>query len=224
MRKISTLSLFVFLLFSVVFASSGTTIIPKPVKEVVTTAPTVKPTQVKGLVILNDFYAVDENFVYAVNEKHNAWVKMPNADRVTIKLITGQFARDIDQIFVRGQKLERADIDSFSVISGQYGYGKDNKHVYGPHGLIVDADPATFKLLTDMYSTDSGNVFYDGKNINADSGSFEVVDKGLYAFDNANVFYAGEILKNTSPEGFVVKGPRAFTADGRTFFEGQVEK
>lgn len=104
MRKIFSLSLLAFLLLSVAFASSGTSIIPKPVKEIIT-RPTTTPVQIKGMVILNDFYAVDENFVYSVNPTHTAWVKMPNADRVTIKVITGQFARDIDQIFVRGQKL-----------------------------------------------------------------------------------------------------------------------
>ncbi len=204
MRKIIVLSSLFFLVGA--FASSGSVTQPKPTPEKPVVAnPITKPTPVKGLVILNDYYAVDENFVYAVNDAQNGWVKMPNADRVTITVIAGQFARDVDQIFVRGRKLVGADIDSFSVISGQHGYAQDDKHVYGPHGLIPEADTTTFKMLTKFYSVDAGHVFYDGKLINANSGSFEVIDNGLYAVDDKNVFYAGKILKNTSPEGFVVK-------------------
>ena len=55
------------------------------------------------MVILNDFYAVDENFVLFCESYAHSMGQMPNADCVTIKVITGQFARDIDQIFVRGQ-------------------------------------------------------------------------------------------------------------------------
>lgn len=179
---------------------------------------TTNPT--KGLIILGDNYAVDENFVYVVNDTRSGWVKMPTADRVTFKVLAGQFARDIDQIFQMGKKIEGADVASFSVISGQYGYAQDKNHIYGPHGIITEADVDTFKMLTKNYSMDAGHVFFDGKNIpEANAGSFEVIESGLYAVDDKSVFYAGKILKNTSPEGFTVKGPRAFTADGRTFFE-----
>ncbi len=219
MRKIIALSSLLF--FVSIFASSGAVNTPKtPTEKPVVTSPiTPKPTPIKGLIILNDYYAVDENSAYAVNDAQNGWIKIPSADRATMTLIAGQFARDKDEIFVRGKKLEGVDIDSFSVISGQHGYAQDDKHVYGPHGLIPEADTTTFKMLTKYYSADTGHVFYDGKLMQANSGSFEVIDNGLYAVDDKSVFYAGKVLKNTSPEGFIVKGPRAFTADGRTCFE-----
>lgn len=118
-----------------------------------------------------------------------------------------------------GRVIPGADLASFSAISGQHGYAQDDNHIYGPHGVIPEADPETFKMLTKNYSLDAGHVFFDGKLIDADSGSFEVIDNGLYAVDDERVFYAGKILKDTSPDGFIVKGPRAFAADGRTFFE-----
>ena len=225
MRKILILSFVSVLFISWALASSGTvqkpTLITKPdpiIKDI-----TKNPT--KGLIILGDNYAVDADFVYVVNSTRSNWVKMPNADRVTFKVLGGQFARDVDQIFQMGKKIEGAHIGTFNIISGQYGYAEDGKRVYGPNGVIADADTETFKMLTKNYSFDAGHVFFDGKNIpEANSGSFEVIENGLYAVDDKSVFYAGKILKNTSPEGFVVKWPRAFTADGRTFFEGQVEK
>ena len=130
------------------------------------------------MIILNDDYAIDENFVYVVNSTHTAWVKMPNADRVSFKILDGQYARDADQIFQMGKKIEGADQNSFSVISGEYGYAKDAQHVYGPGGVIAGADPQTFQVLTQEYSMDSGHVYYNGKNMpEANSGSFTVVDR-----------------------------------------------
>lgn len=226
MKKILSLSVISILAISSVFASSGTSKndpVKTPPTVITKTLDKVEPT--KGLIILWDNYAVDENFVYVVNDTRSNWIKMPNADRVTFRVLAGQFARDADQIFQMGVKIPGADVASFSVISGQFGYAQDDNHIYGPHGVITVADPETFKMLTKNYSMDAGHVFFDGKNIpEANSGSFEVIESGLYAIDDKSVFYAGKLLKNTSPEGFTVKGPRAFTADGRTFFEWQVEK
>jgi hypothetical protein len=61
-------------------------------------------------------------------------------------------------------------------------------------------------MLTKNYSIDAGHVFFDGANIlEANSGSFRVINSGLYALDDKHVFYAGKLLKNAFPEGFIVK-------------------
>lgn len=158
-----------------------------------------------------------------MNDTRSAWVKIV-ADRASFRVILGQFARDKNAIYQMGRVVPGADLGSFSVISGQHGYAQDDNHIYGPHGVIPEADPETFKMLTKNYSLDAGHVFFDGKLLDADSGSFEVIDNGLYALDNKRVFYAGKILKDVSPDGFTVKGSRAFAADGRTFFEGLIER
>lgn len=222
MKKIVTLSLLAFLICSSVFASSGS--IPKP-GTIPTTPTTVDTTKkpIKWLVILGDNYAVDNERVYVVNETRSAWVQIP-ADRASFRVILGQFARDKNAIYQMGRVIPGADLASFSAISGQHGYAQDDNHIYGPHGVIPEADPETFKMLTKNYSLDAGHVFFDGKLIDADSGSFEVIDNGLYAVDDERVFYAGKILGDTSPDGFIVKGPRAFAADGRTFFEWLIER
>lgn len=156
--------------------------------------------------------------MYVVNDSRSAWVHIP-ADRASFRVILGQFARDNNAIYQMGRVIPGADLASFSAISGQHGYAQDDNHIYGPQGMIPKADPETFKMITKHYSADAGHVFFEGKLIDADSGSFEVIDNGLYAVDDKRVFYAGKILENTSPDGFTVKGSRAFAADGRTFFE-----
>ncbi len=225
MKKIITLSLIAIAAYSSVFASSGSVV---PVKDIpVKTAPTINTQQkpIKGLIILGDNYAVDDDFVYVVNDTRSAWVKMPNADRVTFKVLGGQFARDVDQVFQMGKKIDGALLNSFSVISGQHGYAQDDKRIYGPKGVIKEADPETFKMLTKHYSLDAGHVFFDGVNMpEANAGSFRAIDSGLYAVDDKSVFYAGKLLKNAIPQGLIVKWPRAFSVNDYVFFEGRVEK
>ena len=206
MKKIITLSLIAIAAYSSVFASSGSVV---PVKDIpVKTTPTINTQQkpIKGLIILGDNYAVDDDFVYVVNDTRSAWVKMPNADRVTFKVLGGQFACDVDQVFQMGKKIDGALLNSFSVISGQHGYAQDDKRIYGPKSVIKEADPETFKMLTKHYSLDAGHVFFDGVNMSeANAGSFRVIDSGLYAVDDKSVFYAGKLLKNAIPQGLIVK-------------------
>ena len=130
---------------------------------------------------------------------------MPTADRTNFTVVSHQFARDVDQIFYRGKKIEGVDVKSFSVISAQYGYSQDDKHVFGPEGVIKDADVDTFKLVTGVYSLDGGHVYAHAKMIDADSGTFRVIKDGLYAVDDTHVFYNGKLLPGISPDQFVVK-------------------
>jgi len=71
--------------------------------------------------------------------------------------------------------------------------------------VIEGADPETFKLLTGMYGVDSGNVYFDGKKIDADSATFQVLESGPYALDASKVFYNGHLLRGILVEGFAVK-------------------
>ena len=87
------------------------------------------------------------------------------------------------------------DVKTFSVISAQYGYSQDDEHVFGPEGVIKDADTDTFKMVTSVYSLDAGHVYAHAKMIDADSGTFRVVKEGLYAVDESQVFYDGNVLK-----------------------------
>ena len=127
------LSFVIFMAYVSVFADGNTVIsISNTTPPINTpTKPTVPPKDVpKGLIILNDFYAVDDDFVYAINSASTAWVKIPTADRTNFTVIRGQFARDVDQIFFRGKKIDGIDARSFSMISAQHGYARDSKRVY----------------------------------------------------------------------------------------------
>lgn len=208
MRKIIWVSLvFLFCPFQS-FASSGS-VDQSVIEATKTSNPTVQrpvePNIPKGLLILNDYFAIDADHAYVINDARNSWVTIPGVDRTSFAVIAGRFARDAGHIFQMGRILS-ADPVSFSVISSQHGYAQDAKHIFGPSGVIDDADPATFEMLTRSYAMDTGHVFFEGKTLlDANAGSFQVIDNGLYAIDDKSVFYAGEKLSDVSPVGFVVK-------------------
>ncbi len=118
MRKILILSLALFSSLGCVFASSATPIHRDPVK-----SPVVRP-QVpendKNLIILNDFYARDDQFVYAVNADKSAWQKIPVVEYSTFTVLGGQFARDTHNIFQRGSLVKGADMKTFTIISAEH--------------------------------------------------------------------------------------------------------
>ena len=77
----------------------------------------------------------------------------------------------------------------------------------GHHAMIIDADPATFKVLGKGYAKDHIHAFYNGYIIGqADGKSFKIID-GSYTKDSQHVFYCGEILEGADPDSFrKVKG------------------
>ena len=77
----------------------------------------------------------------------------------------------------------------------------------GHHTVIIDADPATFKVLGKGYAKDHIHAFYDGCVIDQANGrSFKIIDKG-YAKDTRHVFYYGNIVEGADPDSFhKVKG------------------
>lgn len=211
------------LLTSSIFASGFTTGKIPTQNRPTPTVDTQKNT-IKWLVILNDYFARDEKNVYGLNDEKNGWTIIDIADRETFKVILGRFAQDKNTIFSLRQKLENVDRKSFVVISGAHGYASDDDTVYWPQGIILGADPETFKLYTGKYGADSGHVYYMWKEIAADSATFQVLDNWSYALDATKVFYNGKELQGIPVEGFAVKGERAFASDGHVFFEWRVEK
>ena len=179
---------------------------------------------IKWLVILNDYFARDENRIYGINDERTGWTAIKEADRETFKVILGRFAQDKNTIFYLRNILEKVDTSSFVVISGTHWYASDDTTVYGPQGAIEGADPDTFKLFTGKYGADAWHVYYMWKKIDADSATFKVLASGSYALDAEKVFYNGKLLQGIPVKWFTVKGERAFASDGHVFFEWRVEK
>lgn len=70
--------------------------------------------------ILNDYFARDENRIYGINDERTGWTAIKEADRETFKVILGRFAQDKNTIFYLRNILENVDTSSFVVISGTH--------------------------------------------------------------------------------------------------------
>lgn len=97
-RFIGSLLLVNLVIFSSVFAAGVTT--TKLSNASTTTSQTdTKKTPIKGLVILNDYFAHDENKIYTLNDTKTGWDILPAADYDTFRVMLGWFAQDKNDIF-----------------------------------------------------------------------------------------------------------------------------
>ncbi len=79
-------------------------------------------------------------------------------------------------IYCMENPLPNADVSTF-VASSLDGYGKDKNHVYWCNLVVVQADPATFTILSSEYAKDASHVFLVGGSIiaGADAATFAPV-------------------------------------------------
>lgn len=81
-------------------------------------------------------------------------------------------------------------------------YSKDAKHVYLYEDIIQNADPNSFVLLTSEYAKDYAHVYFMGKVIpNIDKNTF--VTLGNYAKDAVHVYYREHLIADADPKTFV---------------------
>ncbi len=121
--------------FSGVFAA-GVTTTKLSNSSVVTSQTDTKKVSIKGLVILNDYFAHDEKTIYVINDTKTGWDMLSAADYDTFRVMLGRFAQDKNVIFYLDTPLDSVDKKSFVVISGTHGYASDDAHVFGPQGVI----------------------------------------------------------------------------------------
>ena len=101
----------------------------------------------------------------------------------TVKVLSPIYVADkagVWNYFVESASIWKLDADPASfVIVGEL-YGKDSKNVYSNRNKIVGADPLTFSVINYEYSKDSENVYYGGEKIvGADPASFVLLRGSL---------------------------------------------
>ena len=107
-------------------------------------------------------YLKDKNGVYKTGE----WImEIEGANPKTIKVLSAFYLKDDKNIFNGyGQKMDKADLNSFEVL-GQGYYAKDKNSVYYSGEKVEGANAKTFKIISDdFYSKDDKNV-YAGKKM-----------------------------------------------------------
>ena len=147
-------------------------------------------------------YYVDKSDVYM--DKDNL-KKITGADRNSFEILGYSIARDKNNVYNEGEKLENVDIASFKYFD--YGIAKDKNRVFyiDRHKDIENADSKTFeKMGESYYFRDKNNVFalkndYSDSNYNSglevlkniDRNSFDVLNNEI-GKDKNGVYYFGE--------------------------------
>lgn len=161
----------------------------------------------------NDGYEIKDGNVYYYQ------IIVSGADASTFKVLSRDFAKDINSVYVKGKKSDQFDVATFEIVGGMNMYGgegyvKDKNGVYFGHrwGKILGADPNSFALLNPIfpafYSKDNYSVYYcfysSCKKTEIDSatikflGGYYVGDKnGVYCADTGGSEKLSDADKNT---------------------------
>ena len=147
-------------------------------------------------------YYVDKSNVYM--DKDNL-KKITGADRNSFEILGYSIARDKNNVYNEGEKLENVDIASFKYFD--YGIAKDKNRVFyiDRHKDIENADAKTFERMGESYYfRDKNNVFalkndYSDSNYNSglevlkniDRNSFDILNNEI-GKDKNGIYYFGK--------------------------------
>jgi hypothetical protein len=196
----------------------------------------------QSFVILDERYAKDATHVF-----YNGSV-IPQADSATFELMASPFSRDSRHVYASGtvfsddplhfeildENLSRdgqhvywsdkniSDDPAHLVVMGSwddYTYIKDSKSVFVNGGVIANADPGTFEVISDAYSRDVSHVFYFNEPISgADAITFEIIE-GPYAKDSTHVYWLANVISDADPAAFrVLNATFECSADAQSAF------
>jgi len=121
------------------------------------------------------------------------------ADPKTFQPITRYiYSKDKNSIYLRVDVIPNSDPATFESVTNQKGetlYYKDKNHIYHlTEGVIVNADPRTFKLLGSGYSSDDLGVYYSTTSILiADVVTFRILGNN-YAQDKNYLYHEGKVV------------------------------
>ena len=113
---------------------------------------------------------------------------------------------DTNNVYWRGEKVNGANGITF--VDYDYGYGKDDRHVFYKSNIIYESDVKSFNSLINKYAKDEKNVYYEGKVLpNSDVKTFKTNNDGTSIDKNFKYKNGTKIARRISK----VKTPRVKT-------------
>lgn len=153
--------------------------------------------------VINNTYAVNDQYIYFAGRK-------TSISRYTFEAINDDYAKDSVYIYygswpIKGLTTKPLDQTSFEIIDNKFSKNKD--YVFYTDFALKGANPNTFKILTDMFSTDGQYYYYNGKllDLPIDTQTFEIINP-QYSKDKNHVYYhtnySHSIIENADPSTF----------------------
>jgi DKNYY family len=164
-------------------------------------------------------FAADRNHVYQLD-------RPISDDPAHFELLDGGLSKDSTAVYWTDGDVLSDDPGHFTVVSknDHYLFTKDSRTVHVNGNPIIDADPATFRVLQGAYGQDARHVFYFSDPVaNADAASFRPLD-GPYASDVSRAYWMGKAIDGADPATFrVLNAAFECSADaGRAYYRQSV--
>lgn len=133
------------------------------------------------------------------------------------KFNNSNYAKDKNFVYFETNKVDQADPNSFTLITGSRYYAKDKNFVYWEGKTINGADTNSFELIHNSAAKDKNFVYMgDFKLENADPKSYIIMDYG-YAKDKNFVYYMNEIIDGADSATFNIFGKGTYFARDKNF-------
>jgi len=114
-------------------------------------------------------------------------------------------------------KIENADAKTFKILKDGY-YAKDNKAVFCEATVINEADPNTFKALSNLIGKDNNSGFFKEKKIsNSDGLSFQVITSP-YSKDKNNIYYEDKRIVGADINSFEITEQKSFISKDKNAY------
>jgi hypothetical protein len=107
------------------------------------------------------------------------------------QLKNGEYARDKNHVYWRGEIISNAEPASFELLAGRY--AKDSEHVYLDLNVVEGADPKTFQKLPgkEIWGRDGNDFYYGQEALHvSDPGSFMILNDGWAKDQHCYYYYA----------------------------------
>lgn len=136
---------------------------------------------------------------------------LANSDPASFEMIEGfdnEYAKDVNNLYVRGQTVQGVDPASFAVVNRHYFKDATNVYFKGTYRApepIKDASIASFETFDSdsLYAGDNTHRYFAGQPIEGVSISSFLVLSERYAKDVKRVYYMGSPIIGADPITFV---------------------
>ncbi len=182
--------------------------------------------------IIKKRFAIDKHNVYYIG-------KIISVDPVSFQILDykSRYAKDKEYIYYwwglgsprHIDTLKEVKSDSFRVLSDSY--ATDGEKVFLHGKILQDADPDSFKIITEKntlyrkFSFDKKHAYYRNKIITmANPDSFELLEFYYYSKDENYVFYEESLIKGADSKSFTPLSYQWGKDKNFIFFKNTVRK
>lgn len=154
---------------------------------------------------IDDTYAKDINNVYYLGRK----IEYADPNGFTVIDDQYSFSKDKNFVYHYGKHINDLDPKTLTLVlipnqNKFFPLFRDKSSIFLSERKINDADPITFKALSENFYQDKNNIYFQNQKIpNVDAESFQVINQ-QYAKDQHKVYWQSTIVEGADPNSMEI--------------------